>query len=437
MCDREKGGNCMREMKYSGHSWLGIIPKNWEVRRVKTLVESMSKGNGITKDEIIPNGDTPCVRYGEIYSKYENGFESCLSATNSILVPSPQYFGKGDLLCAVTGELVEEIGKSIVYFGEQQCLAGGDIVVIRHHQDPLFLNFALNCHCYQAQKSCNKTKLKVVHISASEIGNVIMAIPPIQEQSRISKFLTQKCSDITNIIEKSKASIEEYKKLKQAIITKAVTKGVRGDRPMKESRIEWIGSYPGDWRLTKIKWLLSERNERSEDGMQEPLSMSQKHGLIPTKEMDTIPNMASTFVGAKITHIGDLVFNKLKAHLGVFAVSKYYGLVSPDYAVYYKTDCAHIRYLEYLFKTPQYILEFKKRSSGVGAGLTRLYTSDLFSMYTASPTIEEQKEIADYLDAKCTEIDNLIASKEKFITELESYKKSLIYEYVTGKKEVI
>lgn len=146
--------------------------------------------------------------------------------------------------------------------------------------------------------------------------------------------------------------------------------------------------------------------------------------------------MASSFVGAKITHVGDLVFNKLKAHLGVFAVSKYEGLVSPDYAVYYKTARADMRYLEYLFKTPQYILEFRKRSSGVGAGLTRLYTGDLFAMYSASPSLEEQQEIAAYLDKKCAEIDSLIASKEKFIAKLESYKKSLIYEYVTGKKEV-
>ena len=207
-------------------------------------------------------------------------------------------------------------------------------------------------------------------------------------------------------------------------------------REMKDSGIEWIGLYPADWTLTKIKWLLNERKERSEDGSEEPLSMSQKYGLIPTKEMDTIPNMASSFVGAKITHVGDLVFNKLKAHLGVFAVSKYEGLVSPDYAVYYKTARADMRYLEHLFKTPQYILEFRKRSSGVGAGLTRLYTSDLFAMYSASPSLEEQQEIAAYLDKKCSEIDSLISSKEKFITELESYKKSLIYEYVTGKKEV-
>lgn len=152
--------------------------------------------------------------------------------------------------------------------------------------------------------------------------------------------------------------------------------------------------------------------------------------------MDSIPNMASSFIGAKLVYKGDLVFNKLKAHLGVFSVSKYNGLVSPDYAVYYSTGPANLNFLELLFKTPQYINEFKKKSSGVGAGLTRLYTGDLYSIYCALPPLVEQEEIADYLDIKCTEIDRLIAKKEQLVKELESYKKSLIYEVVTGKREV-
>ena len=164
--------------------------------------------------------------------------------------------------------------------------------------------------------------------------------------------------------------------------------------------------------------------------------MSQKFGLIPTKEMDVIPNMASSFVGAKIVEIGDLVFNKLKAHLGVFSVSKYNGLVSPDYAVYRATGKANLYFLEYLFKTPQCISEFKKRSTGVGAGLTRLYTDELYSITISLPSQEEQKEIVNYITEKITEIDTLITKKEQFLKELESYKKSLIYEYVTGKKEV-
>ena len=128
--------------------------------------------------------------------------------------------------------------------------------------------------------------------------------------------------------------------------------------------------------------------------------------------MDSIPNMASSFVGAKIVHKGDLVFNKLKAHLGVFAVSEYEGLVSPDYAVYYSTGRANMKFLELLFKTPQYIGEFKKKSSGVGEGLTRLYTKDLFSIYCAIPKENEQNDIVKYVVEKITEIDKLIQEKD-------------------------
>lgn len=269
-----------------------------------------------------------------------------------------------------------------------------------------------------------------------DFKNIPFLIPPLDEQAKIADYLDNGCTSLDSILDKTHSSIEEYKKLKQAVITQAVTKGVRGERKMKDSGVEWIGTYPSNWKIIKIKWLLHERKDRSVTGLEEPLSMSQKKGLIPTKDMDSIPNMASSFIGAKLVYKGDLVFNKLKAHLGVFSVSKYNGLVSPDYAVYYSTGPANLNFLELLFKTPQYINEFKKKSSGVGAGLTRLYTGDLYSIYCALPPLVEQEEIADYLDIKCTEIDRLIAKKEQLVKELESYKKSLIYEVVTGKREV-
>lgn len=167
------------------------------------------------------------------------------------------------------------------------------------------------------------------------------------------------------------------------------------------------------------------------------MSMSQKIGLVPTKMLDMIPNMASSFIGAKLAYVNDLVFNKLKAHLGVFSVSKYDGLVSPDYAVYYSTGKANLKYLEYLFKTPQCISEFRKRSTGIAAGLTRLYTDGLFAIECPFPNHRDQTDIVNYLDNKCANIDRLISIKQQKIEKLQEYKKSLIYEYVTGKKEVV
>ncbi len=260
--------------------------------------------------------------------------------------------------------------------------------------------------------------------------------PSVPEQERIAAFLDAECAEIDAVLEKTRASIEEYKKLKQAIITQAVTKGIRGDRPMKDSGIEWIGDIPAEWDVIRVKQLLKERNERSKEGKEEPLSMSQKVGLVPTKFLESIPNMASSFVGAKLAYVDDLVFNKLKAHLGVFSVSRYDGLVSPDYAVYCSTGKSNLKYLEYIFKTPQCIGEFRKKSTGIAAGLMRLYTEGLFSIYLPYPALSEQEEIAEYLNEKCAGIDALIAKKQQYLTEIENYKKSLIYEYVTGKKEV-
>lgn len=417
----------MRKMKDSCSKWIGDIPTHWTIAKVKhffyrskeeahqenpvvlSLARSGVKVRDLSKNE------------GQLAESYYN--YNPVEPGDLLLNPMDLYSGANCSISKVSG-VISPAYMNLRNWGT------ANPVYYDYYFKTQYWSMAFFAHGEGVSFDNRWT------LNAEGLFNYPIPVPPLPEQQRIADFLDRKCADIDNILEKTRASIEEYKKLKQSVITEAVTKGIRGERSMKDSGVEWIGLYPEDWSLTKVKWLLNERNERSEDGSEEPLSMSQKYGLIPTKEMDTIPNMASSFVGAKITHVGDLVFNKLKAHLGVFAVSKYEGLVSPDYAVYYKTARADMRYLEYLFKTPQYILEFRKRSSGVGAGLTRLYTGDLFAMYSASPSLEEQQEIAAYLDKKCAEIDSLIASKEKFIAKLESYKKSLIYEYVTGKKEV-
>lgn len=274
-------------------------------------------------------------------------------------------------------------------------------------------------------------------LNGRDMGEFVIPYPTESVQRTISTFLDEKCTQVDTLIANVQAQIEKLKAYKQSVITEVVTKGLDPAVPMKDSGVEWIGEIPENWSTIRVKQLLKERKERSVDGSEEPLSMSQKVGLVPTKMLDIIPNMASSFVGAKLTYVEDLVFNKLKAHLGVFSVSKYDGLVSPDYAVYYSTGKVHLKYLEYLFKTPQCISEFRKRSTGIAAGLTRLYTDGLFAIECPFPNMEEQIAIVDYLNEKCTQIDQLIAIKQAKIEKLEQYKRSLIYEYVTGKKEVM
>ena len=199
----------------------------------------------------------------------------------------------------------------------------------------------------------------------------------------------------------------------------------------KDCGVGWIGEIPSHWSCVKVKHLLRERVDKSEDGIGEPLSMSQKYGLIPTSQMDVVPNLATSYVGAKRTRQGDMVLNKLKAHLGVFALSAYDGLVSPDYAVYYGTGRADLEYLEYLFKTPMYVSEFIKKTTGVAIGFNRLYTDDLFSIPAHCPPMQEQKRIVDYLKGKTLKIEQYVSARERERELLDSLKQSEIANVVT------
>src|SRR5699024_6626309 len=266
------------------------------------------------------------------------------------------------------------------------------------------------------------------NLTASDLLNVPYLDVPPMEQKKIVQILDEKTRTINSLIKKTQETIEELKKYKQSIITEVVTKGLNPNVEMKDSQIEWIKRIPKHWMEVKIKYILNERSEKSTTGEEEPLSMSQKYGIIPSKYMDRIPNASASNVGNRRVELNDLVFNKLKDHLGVFDVSKYEGIVSPDYAVYQVKELNNVAYLKYLFKTPLMIAEFIKKSRGVGAGLTRLYTSEFFNIKIPIPIINEQNQIVSYLDNQTKRINALIQDKEETIEELEMYKKSLIYE---------
>lgn len=209
--------------KDSGVEWIGKIPSGWEVKKLKYIADSFLKGSGITKEEIVINGDIPCVRYGELYTKYDYHFTECQTRTNLGIIETPKYFSHGDVLFTCTGELVEEIGKSIAYLGNETCLAGGDIIVLKHSQDPMFMGFALDSKYVQGQKSFGKSKLKVVHISSREISGLLIALPQKEEQKEIADYLDKKCTAIDTVIEQKQNLIEKLTEYKKSLIYECVT----------------------------------------------------------------------------------------------------------------------------------------------------------------------------------------------------------------------
>lgn len=429
-----------REYRDSGIEWIGLIPKEWEVKRVKYASDSINKGNGITKEEVFADGDTPCVRYGEIYSKYNISFDHCFSATRKEIQKSPRYFNKGDILFAGTGELVEEIGKNIVYLGEEPCLAGGDIIVLSHHQSPSFFNYALNCHSSQAQKSRNKAKLKVVHISASEIGDILITLPSLAIQQKIADYLDKVCGEVDEMVALQETMIEELKAYKQSVITEAVTKGLNPNVPMRNSGIDWIGEIPEHWEVRRIGRLFRLRDEKNYKPMEEVqlLSLYTGIGVFPHGEQEERGNKAVTVEGYKVVHKDDIVVNIILAWMGAIGVSDYDGVTSPAYDVYIPDFTKVVpHYFHYVFRTKGIAAECYKYGRGIMMMRWRTYSSEFKQISVPYPSIEEQHKIASYLDTKCSEIDSLIAIKQAKIDELKEYKKSVIYEYVTGKKEVV
>jgi type I restriction enzyme S subunit len=290
----------------------------------------------------------------------------------------------------------------------------------------------------------------IPHIYFSQYGNKYIEEIDIHKQKKLANYLDQQCAHIDTVIEQTKASIEEYRKLKQSVITQAVTKGVRGERPMKDSGIEWIGDTPAEWKLIPFRHVLKERNEKNSPVKStERLSLSIDLGVTLYSEKTTnLDRFKDEFEEYKLAHEGDLVMNSMNMIVGASGQSDYFGCVSPVYYTFYDEESDHItaKWCEYIFRSKTMLRVLFSLGKGIYAivrGDDRVNTcrlkvakEDLKSIIIPIPPVDEQREIIKYLNEKCTAIDNLISKKEQFLTELENYKKSLIYEYVTGKKEV-
>ena len=190
---------------------------NVPLKKLGDIAIDIYRGTGIKKDEVTEKG-IPCVRYGEIYTKYNIWFDKCFSHTIEENIKNRKYFEYGDVLFAITGESVKEISKSCVYIGNDKCLAGGDIVVLKHNQNPKYMGYVLSTTNAQIQKSKGKVKSKVVHSSVPDISDIIIPVPPLEEQERIVKILDRfdaLCNDISSglpaEIEMRKKQYEYYR----------------------------------------------------------------------------------------------------------------------------------------------------------------------------------------------------------------------------------
>ncbi|WP_295717539.1 restriction endonuclease subunit S, partial [uncultured Oscillibacter sp.] len=401
------------EMKDSGIDTIGKIPTHWSLCRLRFLCKIMT-GNQDTQNAV---GDG-------IYPFYVRSPK--IERANSYTFDGESILMAGD--GAGAGKVFHHAFGKYAIHQRVYCFYDFNNIVPRY-----FYYFISNQFSLEIDKGSAKSTVASVRLPM--LQNFVLCLPTTKEQTSIATYLDTQCAKIDEIIAQAKNSIEDYRQWKASIIYEAITKGLDQNIELKDSGIEWIGEIPADWAIIRVKNLLTEINDRSGSGLEQPLSMSQSLGVVPSS-MIAVANPATSYIGAKIVQPNDLVFNKLKAHLGVFAVSSFRGLVSPDYAVYRANERVDPKFLEYLFKTPNCIQEFKKYITGVGAGLSRLYTNDLFNIKVALPVVSVQRHIVEYLNGFCSQADALIYEKQSLIDDLEAYKNSLIYEVVTGKRRV-
>lgn len=197
----------------------------------------------------------------------------------------------------------------------------------------------------------------------------------------------------------------------------------------KDSGVKWIGEIPSHWELRRIKYIFTELKEKSENGLETPLSLSKDSGIIPFDEKKNKTMESASYVGGKIVHKGEIVFNRFKARL--FAVSGYDGIVSSDYAVYKCRDLASPKYMVRLFGTEMYRDAFNRKASGIGDGFSRLYSDDLFAMFSVFPPLYEQEIIVKYIESISSKIDAYVAEKEEEIQLLQELKQKTIADAVT------
>ena len=274
-------------------------------------------------------------------------------------------------------------------------------------------------------------------LSFDAFGGLKCPVPPIDEQEQIVKYLDWQVSKINVLIVAKKKAIALIKERQRLYTSGAVLSGINANASKKDSGIEWIGSIPSHWELWRCKYLFSERDERSLEGKEQHLSMSQKYGLVPDTQLDERRMLSASYQGGKICYENDLVLNRLKAHLGVFAISPQMGVISPDYTVLIpNTKKILPAYAEAVLKSDKCHRELRIRVRGIIEGFWRLYTDDFNTIVIPLPPLEEQQEIMENIRKYSVKTQEYVELLNEEIRVLQELRTKLISDVVTGKIDV-
>lgn len=392
----------MREMKDSGVEWLGEVPAGWGVVPVKRVAVLKHGSDPKTA------GDTP------VYGSGQSAFKTCGEFKEG---PSVLLGRKGTLNCPqyVEGRFWN------VDTAFDVSMRSGDMAL-------KYFFYAISSVDI-GDLSTNTAKPSMTQ---GAWCSVKLPNPPIDEQRRIADFLDEKCAEVDRAVSAAEQSIEEYKTYKNSIVFQAATKGLDVDVPMKDSDVEWLGEVPAEWGFDRLGGFFSLRSEKVSDEDYTPLSVT-KGGVVP--QLSHVAK-SDDHANRKLVCKGDFAINSRSDRRNSCGFASQDGSVSLINTICVPRGEIESRYFGYLFDSSQWSDEFYSWGHGIVADLWTTGWNDMKKILLPVPPLDEQRRIADFLDEKCAEIDRAVSAKQAIIADLKAYKQSLIYEAVTGKREV-
>mgnify|MGYP001132064282 FL=1 len=416
----------MREMKDSRIEWVGQIPSTWRINKGKYFISLLNKPARET-DEIIT-----CFRDGEVTlrsNRREDGFTVSLTETGY------QGIDVGDLIVHGMDGFAGAIGIS-----DSRGKATPVLNVLNTTECKKYIMYLMRSMAYCGLFLSLSTGIRVRTCDTNwkKLREIDYLLPDLLEQQNIANFLDAKCAEIDALAADIQTQIDTLEQYKRSVITEAITKGLNPDVEMACHQISWIEQMPAHWKIIPSKYLFHNSDKRKCEGDQQ-LTASQKHGIITQQEYMERENSKIVFANQGLEnwkHVEpyDFVIS-LRSFQGGLEMSETTGCITWHYVVLKANKPICPRFYKWLFKSSAYINALQGTCNFIRDGQD-LRFSNFAQVPLYEPPLSEQEDIASYLDMKCSQIDSISDQKKEQLTVLEAYKKSLIYEYVTGKKEV-
>ena len=410
--------------KPSGAAWLGDIPSHWDTVPAKRLFREVSEKNHPTAELLSVTQEQGVLPRDQLEQRVvmpTGQLQTFKLVRSDDFVISLRSFQGGIEYSAYTG------------------LVSPAYTVLRRQKqaNSRYLKHLLKSRSFISELNTSVTGIREgKNISFSEMSYSLLPIPEENEQERIADILDLKTAEIDAAIAKKERLIELLDEQKYIAINNAVTRGLNQASPVQATDVQWIGTVPSHWNVSRAKFLFREIDERSETGNEELLSVSHMTGVTPRSEKTNIYMfMAEDYAGSKLCKPNDLVFNIMWAWMGALGVSERTGIVSPSYGVYRQRRDGIFNnwYLENLLRSSAYVAEYNRRSTGLHSSRLRLYSHMFFDMEIAVPPREEQNEIERTTKARLEKTDAVISATRKEVEKLTEFRATLIESLVTGK----